>query len=168
MQLKFFSNFKESSIFKTLMDNKIKIDEETIVTFTDLSWSDCVDTGRRTGGNYTIVQGCPVDHSSHLPIPVAMSSGEAEYIATATACMRASYLCMLTYNLRHLGTSEYDGDNIKCQPARKIIDNEAAISMAKCNKDTAGNRHVARRFHYVRQGTVLNEHKFRFIILYSI
>ena len=35
--------------------------------------------------------------------------------------------------------------------------------MAKCNKDTAGNKHVARRFHYVRQGTVLNEHKFQWI-----
>ena len=35
--------------------------------------------------------------------------------------------------------------------------------MAKCNKDTAGNSHVARRFHYVRQGTALNEHKFLWI-----
>ena len=91
MQLKFFSNYKESPIFKTLLDNSIKIDEETIVTFTDSSWNDCVDTGRSTGGNCTIVQGGPVDHSSHLPIPVAMSSGEAEYIAAATACTRASH-----------------------------------------------------------------------------
>ena len=45
--------------------------------------------------------------------------------------MRASYLLMLTYNLRHLGTPEYDEDNFKCQPARIIIDNEAAIIMAK-------------------------------------
>ena len=49
------------------------------------------------------------------------------------------------------------------EPDRIIIDNEAAICMAKCNKDTAGNRHVARRFHYVRQGTALKEHKFEWI-----
>ena len=49
MQLKFFSNYKESAIFKTLLDNNIKIDEETIVTFTDSSWNDCIDTGRSTG-----------------------------------------------------------------------------------------------------------------------
>ena len=48
-------------------------------------------------------------------------------------------------------------------PAKIIIDNGAAISMAKCNKDAAGNRHVARRFYYVRQGTALNEHKFHWI-----
>ena len=49
------------------------------------------------------------------------------------------------------------------KPAKIIIDNEAAICMAKCNKDTAGNRHVARRIHHVRQGTVLKEHKFEWI-----
>ena len=35
--------------------------------------------------------------------------------------------------------------------------------MATCNKDTAGNRHVTQRYHYVRQGTALNEHKFEWI-----
>ena len=35
--------------------------------------------------------------------------------------------------------------------------------MATCNKDTAGNHHVARRYYYVRQGIALNEHKFEWI-----
>ena len=108
-------------------------------------------------------QGGPVDYGSHLPVPVAMSSGEAEYIAAAVACMRASHLRMLNYDLRHLGKEDYNADEINEEPANIIIDNEAAISMAKCNKDTAGNRHVARRYHYVRQGTALNEHKFSWI-----
>ena len=51
----------------------------------------------------------------------------------------------------------------KKTPAKIIIDNEAAIAMATCNKDTAGNRHVARRYHYVRQGTSLKEHTFNWI-----
>ena len=37
------------------------------------------------------------------------------------------------------------------------------VSVARCDKDTAGNRHVARRFHHVRQGTALNEHKFHWM-----
>ena len=89
------------------------------------------------------MQGGPVGHSSHLPIPVAMSSGKAEYISAAAACMRASHLRMLIYNLKYLGTSKYDGDNMNYEPAKTIIDNEAAICMANCNKDTTGNRHVA-------------------------
>ena len=70
---------------------------------------------------------------------------------------------MLTYDLRNLGSPLYDGDTMNSEPAMIIIDNEAAISMAKCDKDTAGNRHVARRYHYVRQGTALKEHDFAWI-----
>ena len=74
--------------------------------------------------------------------------------------MRTSHLQMLIYDLKHLGTPKYDGDNLDYEPAKIIIDNVAAIRMAKCNKDTPGSRHVARRFHYVRQSTALKEHKF--------
>ena len=49
------------------------------------------------------------------------------------------------------------------QPRLLLIIYEAAIAMATCNKDTAGNRHVARRYHYVRQGTSLKEHTFNWI-----
>ena len=90
--LKFYSNLKESPIYKGLVENKITIDEDTVVTFTVSSWNDCIDTWRSTGGNCSIMQGGPVDHSSHLSIPKAMSSGEAKYISAATACMRASHL----------------------------------------------------------------------------
>lgn len=40
------------------------------------------------------------------------------------------------------------------EPATIIIDNQAAISIAKCNMDTAVNCHVAQRYHYARQCTV--------------
>ena len=122
--------------------------------------NECIDTGRSTGGNCIIVQGDPVGHGSHISIPVAMSVVEAEYMAAATACMRASHFRMFIFDLRYLGTSGYDGETLKCQPARILIDNEAAISMAKCNKDTAGNGHIARRFYHMRQcaGTFLNKY----------
>ena len=104
-----------------------------------------------------------VDHSSHLPIPVTMSSGEAEYVSAATVYTRASHVQMLIYDLKYLCTAEYDWCKLNQKPAKIIIDNETAICMAKCNKDTAGDRHVARRFHYGRQWTILKEHKFEWI-----
>ena len=107
-----------------------------------------------------MIQAGAVDYGTHLPAPVAMSSGEAEYISAVVACMRASHIRMLVYNLKFLGTIEYDSNEPKYEPATIIIDNEAAISMTTCNKDTAGNRHVAWIYHYVKQGTALNEHKF--------
>ena len=70
------------------------------------------------------------------------------------------FLSLLINDLKYLCSEDYDGDNMKYEQAKIMIDNEAAISMARCNKDTVRNRHVARRFHYVRQGTVLDKHKF--------
>ena len=89
-----------------------------------------------------------------------MSSGEAEYISAAVACMRTSHIMTLVYDLKFLGTNIYNSNKPNYEPATIIIDNEATMSMDTCNKDTAGNRHVAQRYHYVRQGTALNEHKF--------
>ena len=109
------------------------------------------------------MQGGPVDHSSHLLISVAMSNGEAEYISATAACMRASHTCMLTCNLKYLETPKYDGVNLDYEPAKIIIDKEVAICMTKCTKDTVWNRHVAQRFHYVRQGIALKEHKFEWV-----
>ena len=70
---------------------------------------------------------------------------------------------VLTYDFKYLETPKYDGDNLDYEPAKIIIDNEAAIYMTKYNKDTAGNRHISERLHYVRQVTALKEHKCEWI-----
>ena len=46
-------------------ETNITSNEDTIITFSDSSWNDSVDTGRRAGVNISIMQGGPVDHSSH-------------------------------------------------------------------------------------------------------
>ena len=110
------------------------------------------------------MQGGSIDHSCHLLTLVAMSSGEAEFDVSATvAWMRASHLRMLTYDIIYFGIPKFDGDNLDYEPINIIIDNEAAIYMVKYIKDATGNRHVAQRIHYVRQGTALRRHKFEWI-----
>ena len=122
----FYFNLKESSIYKVLAGDKITTDEDTVVTFTDSSWNNCIDTGRSADGNCSIMQGGSVDHSSHLPISVAMSSAEAEYISAAAACMRTSRPRMLIYDLKDICTTEYNGDKLNQKPVKIIIGNEAA------------------------------------------
>ena len=56
---------------------------------------------------------------------------------------------MLIYDLRCMESDAYDHDNLSMEPPRIIIDDDVVISMVKCNKDTTGNRYVARRYHYV-------------------
>ena len=108
-----------------------------------------MDTVRIIGGYKALNQRGIVDYGSHLPVPVTMSSSEVEYISTAIACMRASYLRILIYDLKFWRSRIYDAVNLTYDPARIIIDNAAAIAMTKRNKDTAGNCHFTRRYHYV-------------------
>ena len=63
---------------------------------------------------------------------------------------------MLIFISRCMVSDTYDQDNVNMEHTSIIIDNEAAISMAKCNKDTARNiYYVARRYYYVQQGIAL-------------
>lgn len=78
--------------------------------------------------------------------------------------MRASHLTrILVYDLQHVCSRNYNATEVQQAPSNNIIDNEGAIAMVIYNKDTAGNRNAARRYHYVRQGTSLKEHTFSWI-----
>ena len=130
--LKFHSKYENSQIFQLPKELNITSNNKSVITFSDSSWNDCIDISRSNGGHITSIQGGAVDYGSHLSVPVAtMSSGEAEYISAAVACMRASHLRMSIYDLKYLCSEDYDGDNMEYDPAKIIIDNEAAISMAK-------------------------------------
>ena len=87
---------------------------------------------RSTGGHITFIQGCAV-----------------------VVFMGVRHLRILMYDLKFLDSEKYDGDIMNDEPTKIIIDVAVAISITKCNKHTAGNRHVTRKFHCVRQGKVL-------------
>ena len=127
--------------------------------FSDSSWKDCPDTGRSTVGYKLFINGGLVEWSSSVPIPVAMSSAEAEYMAACSACMAMTHLRMLIYDLESLGTDTYilNGTNLSV-PNLLLIDNEATVAMSKNYKPTKKNRHIAQRFHYVREGQCGEQH----------
>ena len=63
--------------------------------FTDSSWQGCPDTGISIGAYNIFYQGGPIDHGTHVPIPVAQFSAESEYNASCTAGMALAYFRML-------------------------------------------------------------------------
>ena len=101
-----------------------------------------MDTVRNIGVILAITQGGAADYNSQPPVPVAMPSDEAENISAIASFMNTGYLGMLIYYLWFFGSSSYVDDILQCKPSKMIVDNIAAISMGKCNKDTASNGHV--------------------------
>ena len=121
-----------------------------LLAFTDASWQDCIDTGHSTGSYKIYLQGAVVDAASFLPVPIAMSSAQAEYTAASTSVMAIDHVQQVV-------------QEVLCgQPDMPLTvplycDSSSAIAMANSGKDTQATRHIARRIHHVRQATALNE-----------
>ena len=149
--IKFYSDIKQSPVYKICSNHNI--DMTGLIGFSDASWQDCPDTGRSTCGYKVFVQGGIVDAQSTMPVPVALSSAEAEYMG---ACNLGAMLCHLRemqYDLEFLGTESYDiNGNTASIPAIILVDNQATIRMSKNYKVTSKNRHISRRWHFVRRG----------------
>ena len=107
--IKFYHRKKDSPIYQVINDAKVDYPLNHMVTFTDASWQDCTDTGRSTCGRISFFHGGAIDHASYtpVPVPVAMSSGEAEYLGAAGAAIAAAHLRVLWYDFKYLGTSSY-------------------------------------------------------------
>ena len=140
--LTFYSDVLDAPISRLLFEYGVD-PTAPLITFSDLSWQDCPDSGRSTGGYTTFFQGGVIDSASGLPDPVALSSSEAEYNQACVAAMASNALAMLIQEVRG-----NDPDEPLAIPL--LLDNKSAISMGESYRDTKHNRHIMRRFHYTR------------------
>jgi hypothetical protein len=107
----------------------------------------------RQPGYKLFVQGGIVDSNSSMPVPIALSSAEAKYMGACNLGAMTNHLRELMYEFEFLGTNEYKIDGkFGESPTLLLIDNQATISMSKNYKVMSKNRHIARRWHFVRRG----------------
>ena len=150
---------EDTDVYKILQDHKIS--PTKLVGFSDSSWQDCPDTGRSTGGYLIYYYGNLIDAHTSMPVPIAMSSAEAEYMSAYNLCMKLAHLRMLVYDIENMGSPNFDTDPET--PTVVLIDNQATVSMSKSKKVTSKNRHTRRREHYVRQGQERGEHNLNWL-----
>jgi hypothetical protein len=141
--LTYYHKIKDAPISQHLFLQNIIPDQSAFYAFSDSSWQDCPDTGRSTGGYYIFLQGGIVDAAMTFPVPVALSSAEAEYCTASLASAAINALAMLVNEM-----NDNDTDEPLLIPL--ILDNTAAIAMGDSFDDTKHNRHILRRYHYVR------------------
>ena len=70
---------------------------------------------------------------------------------------------MLVHDLKTLATKNYKLEPENNKITILLVDNEATVLMDKNYKPTKKNRHIARRFHYVREGERTKEHHLEWI-----
>ena len=81
--LKYYSDEKESPIYKRIQEFTSADLDCPLKLFTDSSWQDCPDDGRSTGCFLLYFKGGIINAASFIPTPVALSSAEAKYNALA-------------------------------------------------------------------------------------
>ena len=149
--IKFYAKLEDSPVHKIC--EKHGLEQTEILGFSDTFWQDCPDTGRSTCGFKVFIQGGLIDAQSTMPVPVALSSPEAEYMGACNLGAMVCHLRDLLYEFRFLVTPFYDTEKTVPQvPSLLLVDNQATVRMSKNYKVTAKNRHIARRWHFVRRG----------------
>ena len=163
LAIKFYPDRKHNPIYDICLANNIPYSDLTIMT--DASWQDCPDTGRSTVGYMIFYQGALIEANSTVPTPVAMSTAEAEYMGACCGAMAAAHIRMLIYDMMHLGSKSWKqaSQSLAETPNLLMIDNEAAVQMARNGKLSRKARHVERRFHFVRQGQESGFHSLNWV-----
>ena len=121
--------------------------ENKLIYFSDSSWQYFTDTRRSTGEYIIFFLGGPIDHDTHVPVPVAQSSAYSEYNAACTAGIALAHF--------RISSPEFlnKGPDIDPEEAPLIIlDSKSDVCMAKNGKDTKHKRHISRRVHLVKNG----------------
>lgn len=111
-----------------------------LVAYSDADFANCRDTAKSTTGVIILLSSTPVSWFSKKQSIVAQSIAESEYVAACRASRKVTYL-------RHLLTEL--GFQPK-GPTPLRVDNQSAIKMSQATNLGPKTRHIAVRYHYVR------------------
>ena len=160
--IKIYADPEQSWFYKICKNNKIT--PTSLGAMSDSSFQDCPDTGRSTSGYKLFYRGSLMEAESSMPVPVAQSSAEAEYMGGCKGALALAHMRELTYDLEFLGTKTYDTNMVHGEvPSLLLVDNQATVAMSKSYKITKKNRHIARRYHYVKEGEKRGDHMVEWI-----
>ena len=143
----------DAPVTDILIQDNIKT-KNHLMDFYDSSWQDCPDTGRSTGAYIIFYQGGPIDHGTHVPVPVSQSSAESEDNAACTAGMDLEHFRMLIHEFLN-----EDPDMVPREAPLIVLDSKSAMCMAKNGKDTKHTRHIAMRMNFIKNGEKCKMHK---------
>ena len=144
--LKYYADLNDALVTDLLRQANIKT-KNHLMDFYDSSWQYCPDNGRITGAYIIFYRGGPIDHGTHVPVPVAQSSAESEYNAACTTGMALAHFRMLINEL--LNEDLY---MVPKEAPLIVLDSKSAMCISKNGKDTKHTRHISRRMHLLRNG----------------
>ena len=140
--LKYYADLNDATVTYLLRQANINT-KNHLVAFSDSSFQDCPDTGISTGAYIIFYQDGPIDHDTHVPVPVAKSIAESDYNASCTAGMALAHFKMLVHEFLN-----EDPDMVPKEAPFIVLNSKYNMCMAKNGKDTKHTIHISRRMHF--------------------
>lgn len=134
--LRYIKGTKDSGLFLCAVDNL------DLIGYCDADWGGCLATRKSTDGLLFTLGGSAVSWKSKRQSIVALSTCEAEYVATCSAAKEGIYLAWLLSDM--LGSFS--------TPTIPIyVDNDGAIDLAKKESVSQRTKHIDIRYHFIRE-----------------
>jgi hypothetical protein len=121
--------------------------------YSDADWGMCPDTYKSTTGWAVVLCGGLVNWSSKLQSVVAQSTMEAEFVAMSMACREGYWTRSWLGELNGLLADK------RMPPTPLFCDNQAAIAITLNPESHQMAKHIAIRYHYVRDQVAQREYK---------
>ena len=128
--------------------------ENDLVGYTDSDYAGLVDGRKSTGGYIFMSSNGLLSHQSKLQSTVALSSTEAEYMATTEAGKEALWILRFLTSL---------GFRLPNQPIDLRADNKRAISLTENPKFYRKTKHIEVRWHWIQEKVERKEIAFSYI-----
>ena len=124
--------------------------------YTDSDWAGDTKSRKSTSGYVFIMAGGPVSWRSKKQTVIALSSCEAEYIASCYATKEAIWLKRLF--------NDMTGSDIKSSksPVTLLIDNQGAADTAYNHGVNDRNKHIDIQYHFVREAVECGKVSFKY------
>jgi hypothetical protein len=131
------------------------------IGFTDSDFAGDIDDRKSTSGYVYLLGGGAISWRSRKQPLVAFSTVEAEYIGASDAAKEAIWIRNLFAALRKVNIenrgqtdirqfADEDDENEKTVPQTLFVDNQGALQLAKNPKFHERTKHIAVRYHFVR------------------
>jgi hypothetical protein len=152
--------FEKDNTSDTLTTFSISSRKKTFTSYTDSDWAGDCDDRKSTSGFLVYFKGCLIAWSSSKQPVTSLSSTEAEYIGLGHSAKEVSSLIetlsTLGKNVSSKMLSVFETD------ATIKGDNQSSLFLAYHPKTSAKTKHIALRFHFIRELTKMKVFELEF------
>eukprot|EP00253_Pinus_taeda_P022673 PITA_22673 len=125
----------------------------TLHAYTDADWAGCVDDRKSTSGGAFFMGSRLVSWFSKKQSSIALSTAEAEYVATVSCCTQLLWMMQKLQDFQ-----------ITCTPPISIIcDNTSAISISKNPIMHSKTKHITIKYHFLREQVLEKKVKLEYV-----